>query len=137
MSAAVADLQPAHFSPQKLKKQALPMDDHGRFHLVLERTPDICRDVNQWRRPDSLLVAFAAETADHRENARRKLREKNCDLILLNDVSRADIGFGSDHNEMEVIFPDGRSEAWVRQSKMRIAEKLIFLLERLRGNAAG
>jgi phosphopantothenoylcysteine synthetase/decarboxylase len=132
MTAAVADLRPVNRREQKLKKEQLPTDARGHFHLELERTPDICREVNRWRRPGSLLVGFAAETNDHRNNARRKLREKHCDLILLNDVSRADIGFGSDHNELQVIYPDGRTEPWPRQSKNEIAGRLMVLLEELR-----
>ena len=82
MCAAVCDYKPAQYTPQKTKKQREP------FSLALEPTRDILASLTS-RPHDCLVVGFAAETEELRESAQRKLREKNCDLMVANDVGRA------------------------------------------------
>ena len=71
--------------------------------LELEATTDIAAELGRRKRAGQVLVAFAAETNDVLENARRKLEKKNADLIVANDVSRSDAGFGVDTNVITLI----------------------------------
>ena len=96
MCAAVADYKPAKVSAQKIKKGNAPLS------LDLIPTRDILASLAQDRQ--FLLVGFAAETNDIEENAQKKLRAKNCDMIVANDVSRADSGMESDENEVTIFF---------------------------------
>jgi len=75
------------------------------------------------------MVGFAAETHDLRTNAVRKLVEKHLDLIVLNDVSRADIGMGSDHNEVTVFDATGVVAEISRRSKPDVASAILDLVE--------
>jgi phosphopantothenoylcysteine decarboxylase/phosphopantothenate--cysteine ligase len=99
MAAAVADFRPAQAVATKLKKA-------GRDELTLkmEPTSDVLAGLAASRRPDQTVVGFAAEHgADALDEARVKLRRKGLDAVVLNDVSRADIGFDSDHNEVTIV----------------------------------
>src|SRR6266581_408020 len=94
MAAAVADYRSARVSPTKVKKAA------GPATLELVRTTDILRSLGQ-AKGERTLVGFAAETDHVIENARKKLREKNLDLMVANDVSREGAGFGTETNAAE------------------------------------
>lgn len=117
MSAAVADYRPAHVAPQKIKKGS------GRTTIELERTVDILADLAP-RKGHRLIVGFAAETESVLANAQRKLREKHLDLIVANDVSRADAGFEVDTNAVIVASVDG-SEELPLQSKDDVADRIL------------
>jgi phosphopantothenoylcysteine decarboxylase/phosphopantothenate--cysteine ligase len=105
-AAAVADYQPKTFSPQKIKKG---MDSGTELVLHLEKTPDILTKVGSMK-GDKILVGFAAETESLLDNARHKLMSKNLDLIIANNVTLADVGFGSDSNKVNILYRDGRVE---------------------------
>ncbi len=90
-SAAVADYKPSNVAGQKLKRT-------GPMILELLPTEDILAEVVRRRRPGQLIVGFAAETENTLENGRAKLLRKGVDAIVINDVSRAGIGFDSDNN---------------------------------------
>ena len=75
-----------------------------------------------------LTVGFAAETNNCEEHAKEKLERKNLDLIILNDVSRQDIGFNSDNNEVTVFDKDGKVAHFDKQSKANIAACLMELI---------
>lgn len=92
-AAAVADYRPKVVAPQKIKKGS-------PLVLELEPTPDILLEMGKRRRSDQVLVGFAAETEDLEENARDKLVRKNLDFLVLNEVSRAGVGFEADENEV-------------------------------------
>jgi phosphopantothenoylcysteine decarboxylase/phosphopantothenate--cysteine ligase len=100
MCAAVADFRAAKAAPAKIKK------NEGGWKLDLSPTVDILEELgrNKGRR---VLVGFAAETGDIAQNAVAKMRKKNLDAIVANDVSRTDIGFESDDNEVRIFFSDG------------------------------
>lgn len=100
MCAAVADFRAATVAPTKIKK------DRDGWKLELAPTVDILEGLgkNKGRR---VLVGFAAETGDIAQNAIEKMRKKNLDAIVANDVSRSDIGFESDDNEVRIFFSDG------------------------------
>lgn len=101
MSAAVADYTPVEISDVKIKKS----DDE--IVLKLKKTEDILQYVGSNKSDNQVLVGFAAETNNIKEYAERKLINKKADIIAANDVSRNDIGFDSDYNEMTLFFKDG------------------------------
>src|SRR5262245_1678512 len=119
MTAAVADYRVANPARQKIKKAS------GALSLTLEQTSDILSEVGARRRPDRLLVGFAAETEHGIEHARRKLREKRLDLIVLNDVSQADAGFDVDTNRVWLIGAEGEAEGWPLLDKEEVAARLM------------
>ena len=92
--------------------------------IELVATRDILASLAD-RQKNFLVVGFAAETNDVIKNARKKLREKNCDAIVSNDVSRMNTGFASDHNAVTVLFRDGRVIKIPRARKSKIAARLI------------
>jgi len=124
MVAAVADYTPAETSPQKLKKS----DDKD---IKLKRTKDILGSMRKVFGFDGVLVGFAADTEELRENALSKMQRKGCDFIVANDVSRKDIGFESDHNEVTVFHSDGSKNHIKKCSKRDIAEKILDKIESL------
>jgi phosphopantothenoylcysteine decarboxylase/phosphopantothenate--cysteine ligase len=128
MAAAVSDYRPAAVAPRKLKKQA------GPARLDLVRTPDILSSLGQ-AKAGRFLVGFAAETEDLAGNARRKLREKNLDLIVANDVSREGSGFGAEQNAALLIDRQGEAELPL-MSKRELAERIWDRIEALRGTEA-
>ena len=100
MCAAVADFKAKKTALAKIKKDSF---DH---RLELSPTVDILESLGK-KKGKRILVGFAAETDDLATNAREKMRRKNLDAIVANDVSRAEIGFESDDNEVRIFFPDG------------------------------
>ena len=116
LCAAVADYKPAAVSPVKIKKCA------SQVSLELIPTRDILESLGQRQNRQFLLVGFAAET-DHLEaNATRKLREKNCDMIVAND---ARIGMETDENELLILFRNGETKKISRAPKTFLARELV------------
>ena len=116
LCAAVADYKPAQVSPVKTKKRAAP------FSLELIPTRDILDSLGTRPNREFLLVGFAAET-DHLEaNAVKKLREKNCDVIVAND---ARIAMESDENELMILFREGEIKRFSRAPKAILARELV------------
>jgi phosphopantothenoylcysteine decarboxylase/phosphopantothenate--cysteine ligase len=118
MCAAVADYQPAEFIAQKMPKQRRP------FSIKLIPTIDILASVASARR-DFFVVGFAAETDDLEQRAREKLRTKNCDMIVANDVSRPDVGMETEENEVIILTREGAAERIARAKKEVLAGELI------------
>lgn len=117
-AAAVADYTPSAPSDQKIKK------DTGILNVTLERTRDILRDLVD-RKRDQIIVGFAAETENLEENAVAKLKAKGADLIVANDVSREDSGFGADTNKATLYFADGRTVDCDLMDKNDLAREII------------
>ena len=116
LCAAVADYRPAHVSPVKIKKRA------DGISLELLPTYDILQSLGRRQNRKFLLVGFAAET-DHLEaNATKKLREKNCDIIVANDTR---IGMETDENELLILFCDGETKRISRAAKTFLARELV------------
>jgi phosphopantothenoylcysteine decarboxylase / phosphopantothenate---cysteine ligase len=115
MAAAVADYRPATVSPTKVKKT------EGPATIEMVRTTDILRSLGQ-AKGDRFLVGFAAETDHVLEHARKKLREKNLDLIVANDVSREGAGFGGERNAAVLIDRDGGEVDVPPRSKRCLAD---------------
>lgn len=121
-TAAVADYRTRDVVPQKIKKT------QAQMALDLVKNPDILATIAE-EFPAVFVVGFAAETQDIEKYARGKLDAKNLDMIACNDVSRTDIGFGSDDNAMTVFFRDRAEGATLEKaSKDKIAEQLVALI---------
>jgi phosphopantothenoylcysteine decarboxylase/phosphopantothenate--cysteine ligase len=124
LCAAVADYKPANVSSTKIKK-------HGtKFSLELIRTRDILDSLGHRQNRQFLLVGFAAETDHVQENAAKKLRQKNCDIIVANDVSGANSGMESDVNEVTILFRNGEKEKISRAPKRIIARELVKIFSK-------
>jgi phosphopantothenoylcysteine decarboxylase / phosphopantothenate---cysteine ligase len=120
LCAAVADYKPAEVSPVKIKKCA------AQVSLELVPTRDILQSLGLQEDRKFLLVGFAAET-DHLEaNAAKKLREKNCDIIVAND---ARIAMETDENELLILFRDGETKKISRSSKTILARELVKIFQ--------
>lgn len=123
-TAAVADYRTEEAAPQKIKKTQEAMT------LSLVKNPDILATISL-ANPELFVVGFAAETQDVERYARGKLISKDLDLIACNDVSRADIGFASDDNAMQVFFSEHYKREPVtldKASKDHIAEQLVTII---------
>jgi phosphopantothenoylcysteine decarboxylase/phosphopantothenate--cysteine ligase len=118
MTAAVADYRPRRPAARKLKKSAAALT------LDLERNPDILSGLAR-RKGRRLLVGFAAETHDVVLEARRKLRDKRCDLIVANDVTAPGAGFGSETNQVRLVDAGGRDDALPVLPKEEVAERIL------------
>jgi phosphopantothenoylcysteine decarboxylase/phosphopantothenate--cysteine ligase len=119
LCAAVADYKPAAISPTKIKKRG------ENFSLELVPTRDILDSLGHWQDRQFILVGFAAETDHLEENAAKKLRAKNCDIMVANDVSSANSGMESDANEVTILFRDGEKKKISRAQKKIIARELV------------
>jgi phosphopantothenoylcysteine decarboxylase/phosphopantothenate--cysteine ligase len=127
MAAAVADYMPeAGAAGEKIAKQ------DGPLTMRLVRTPDILAELGRARGSSSspVLIGFAAETGDPRPRARKKLASKHIDLIVANDVSRADAGFDTDTNAAFLIAGDGEVELPL-MLKSELAGRILDRLEHL------
>ena len=124
-AAAVADYHIPHPPAHKMKKTA------ARLSLELEPTPDILAELGA-KKGDRLLIGFAAETDNMVAEARRKLREKNCDMIVGNVVSQAGTGFDSDENEVVLVTRAGETIPVERAAKRVIAARILDEALRLR-----
>ena len=115
MAAAVADYQPKHVSPTKIKK------DSPTLNLELVRTPDILAEV----KGSFVKVGFAAESEDIVANAKKKLKEKQLDLIVANDITDAESGFDADTNKVTLIDKQGKAEELPLLSKREVADRIL------------
>lgn len=128
-AAAVADYTPKAPADHKLKKTAEHLDA-----IELVETADILRDLSA-RKGDRVVVGFAAETDDLLAHARQKLERKGCDLIVANDVSRADSTFGSDTDRVAFVYPDRVEQMGtlpLEQVAAELLDRLGALLGRVR-----
>jgi phosphopantothenoylcysteine decarboxylase/phosphopantothenate--cysteine ligase len=132
MAAAVADYHVKDVASEKIKRT-------GTMELQLEPNPDILADLGSLRHASGkrtpLLIGFAAETENLLENARKKLTSKGVDAIVLNDVSRSDIGFNSDKNEVTIVTAND-TIAVPEADKLQIAQKILAAVVRLRQGTA-
>ena len=125
-AAAPADFRPKNVAERKIKKTGENMT------LELEATTDIAAELGRRKQPGQILVAFAAETNDVMDNARGKLIKKNADLIVANDVSRSDAGFGVDTNVITLITAED-VRALEKMSKRAAADAILSRVRELRG----
>jgi phosphopantothenoylcysteine decarboxylase/phosphopantothenate--cysteine ligase len=132
MSAAVADFRPAGPVSHKIKK------DQGIPELQLEPTEDVLNLLAERRRRDQVIVGFAAEHGDDAvELGRGKLERKRLDAIVVNDISRAGIGFDAEDNEVTILTVDGEQRHVPRSRKEHVARAVLDEVERLRTTREG
>jgi len=126
-AAAVSDYRPREISAQKIKKGAASLS------IDLVKNPDILLELGKAKADSSyILVGFAAETEDILTNAMEKLRAKNLDIIVVNDVTREDSGFRSDTNLVKIIYRDGSREELPLMSKDEVAGRILDRIKALR-----
>lgn len=122
LNAAVADYSPAHPAEQKIKKK------EAHFSLELTKTTDIAATLGAEKKPGQLLMGFALETDNERENALKKLHTKNLDWIVLNSLRDAGAGFGHDTNKITVIDKNGQTHEFALKTKTEVAEDLVNIV---------
>jgi phosphopantothenoylcysteine decarboxylase / phosphopantothenate---cysteine ligase len=127
MAAAPADFRPREAAGEKIHREGAELD--------LEPTDDILASLGERRREGQTIVGFAAETSGGVERAREKLERKGADAIVLNDVSRAEIGFESDENEVVIVERSGEHQIPLA-SKDEVAGAILDRVEALRAEAS-
>ena len=120
-AAAVADYKPHHQAEQKIKKQ----DDN--LVLTLDKNPDILKLLGQ-RKKHQILVGFAAETQNLLENAAAKVKKKNLDMIVANDVTMQGAGFSTDTNVVKLLYPDGKIESLGLMTKEEVGNHILDIV---------
>ena len=125
MAAAVADYTPIEVSSIKIKKQ------ETGFQIELTKTKDILQSIGSVKKDKQVVVGFALETNNEAENAIKKLKEKNADLIILNSMKDAEAGFGKDTNKITIFNKDGTSIAYEAKSKTSVANDIVNYIKRL------
>ena len=129
MAAAVADFRPKQVAEDKLKKR------DGIPQIELEAAPDVLAAVaGMGSRKPQRIIGFAAESRYLLENARFKLKSKKLDMIVANDISAPDSGFGAETNHVILLFPDKKEEPLPLMSKAEVAETIIARLAVLLDN---
>ena len=132
-AAAVADFKPREVAGQKIKK----IHPEDGMTVVLDQNPDILKTLGSVKK-QQFLVGFAAETQNLLENAAAKVKKKNLDMIVANDVSMKGAGFNTDTNIVKFLYPDGKIEALEILSKDDVAEILLDrVMEKRSGKANG
>jgi phosphopantothenoylcysteine decarboxylase/phosphopantothenate--cysteine ligase len=124
-AAAVADYRPASKAESKIKKR------DGNLQIELERNPDIIAEIGK-NKGDRILIGFAMETDDLISNAKKKLMEKNMDLIVANDLNTAGAGFQGDTNCVKLIGRDGAIEDVPLMEKIEVANRILNRIKMIR-----
>lgn len=119
MSAAVADYTPAQVAPEKIKK------NDSSLVIELKKTKDILKQLGQMKSNGQKLVGFALETNNEKENALKKLKEKNADLIVLNSLKDKDAGFGYNTNKVIIFDKNGNEHKFETKSKTEVAADIV------------
>ena len=128
MAAAVADYRVKNKSEQKMKKTS-----DSEITLTLVKNPDILKSLCERKKEemlkqvqhDRIIVGFCAESENLLENAKEKIQKKGCDFLIANDISRKDIGFSSDYNEVTILDKTGGIRKLERASKNEIAREIL------------
>jgi phosphopantothenoylcysteine decarboxylase / phosphopantothenate---cysteine ligase len=126
---------PADFRPKRAAGEKIHREGSGGLELDLEATEDILATLSARRRETQTIVGFAAETDDGLDRAREKLERKGADAIVLNDVSRAEIGFESPENEVVIVEASGKQHIPLA-SKEEIADAILDRIEALRSGSS-
>ncbi|MFA7659123.1 MAG: bifunctional phosphopantothenoylcysteine decarboxylase/phosphopantothenate--cysteine ligase CoaBC [Candidatus Gastranaerophilaceae bacterium] len=120
MAAAVADYRAKNVSKSKLKKTSA-----DEISIDLVKNPDILKEMASKKTAKQIVVGFCAESENVLENAKEKIQKKGCDFLVANDISRSDIGFSSDYNEVLIIDKKLNVEKIGRAEKPQIAKKIL------------
>lgn len=119
MAAAVADYRVKEVSPQKMKKGV-----NEELTLDLIKNPDILKGLCE-KKTHQCIIGFCAESENLIENAKEKITKKGCDYLIANDISRNDIGFGSEDNEVVILDKNGGMKRLEKASKSVIARQIL------------
>jgi phosphopantothenoylcysteine decarboxylase/phosphopantothenate--cysteine ligase len=119
MSAAVSDYKPVARAETKLKKS------DSSLEIKLQPTRDILAEIGKLKNPGQIIAGFALETDKEEENARKKLKSKNLDLIILNSLRDAGAGFKNPTNKISIFFKDGRVLHFPLKPKREVAQDII------------
>ena len=119
MAAAVADYKPAEVATQKIKKQS------DEMMVRLKRTDDILGTLGKHKKDVQLLVGFALETENEKENALKKLAEKGADLIVMNSLRESEAGFGKDTNKISIFYKTGSQKEFEAKPKHLVAKDIV------------
>ena len=119
MAAAVSDYRVENVSEQKIKKQG------GEITLKLVENPDILQEICRNKLPQPLIIGFCAESENLIENAKTKIQKKGCDYLIANDISRKDIGFNTDENEVYIIDKNLNINHIEKDTKLNIAKRIL------------
>lgn len=119
MAAAVADYRVKNYSDKKIKK-----DNKGTISLELVKNPDILAEVSK-KKSRQIVVGFCAESDNLIDNAKKKIAKKGCDYLIANDISRKDIGFNSENNEVSILDKDGNIKNLSKASKRSISRQIL------------
>ncbi len=122
MSAAVSDYRPKEFSKQKIKR------DNQEITLILEENPDILAELGKNKKDGQIVIGFSMETENLLENSIKKLKKKNVDFIIANDLSKEGAGFGTDTNIVTIISADGKIKELPLMSKHDVANAILDLV---------
>jgi phosphopantothenoylcysteine synthetase/decarboxylase len=128
MCAAVADFKPREVCARKIKKS------EGLDRIELIPTRDILATVALPQNRRVIVGGFAAESDDLARNAQKKLREKRCDFICANDITRMDTGFDANENELTLFFKDGSQRHFERAPKLELARDIVKICVSLAEN---
>lgn len=134
MVAAVADVRPKKSVLEKLKKDPSTGRITSLGTLELEATPDILAGLGATKQPGQVIVGFAAETDDLLEHAQSKLKTKNVDLIVANNVAEPGVGFGHDTNAVTLVYPDRPPRQVHLADKRLIAREVLDSVVRIRNS---
>ncbi len=119
MAAAVADYRVKETASQKIKKT-----DEDEINITLVKNPDILKEISA-KKQGQIVIGFCAESENLIENAKEKIAKKGCDYLIANDISRKDIGFSSDYNEVTILDKNGGMKKLERADKMTIAHQIF------------
>lgn len=125
MCAAVADYRPESFSDEKIKRKA------EELFIGLVPNADIAAALGKMKKNNQVLVGFALETNDEKQNSLKKLINKNLDFIVLNSLRDKGAGFNHDTNKISIIFKDGKTENYDLKSKADVAFDIVDQIIRL------
>ena len=120
MSAAVADFTPTQKISGKIKKQDL----QDNYSIHLKKTTDILKWLTS-NKQNQFIVGFALEAENEIENGKKKMAEKNCDMLVINSASKQDSGFGGDNNTISILSKDGKLKNYEPMSKEKCAENIL------------
>lgn len=121
-SAAVADYKAKNYSNEKIKKTGYDLN------LIFERDRDILKTLGDMKE-NQILVGFAAESSNLKENAKGKLEKKNLDYIIANDISKPETGFASDENKVTIISKSGEEVSLEKMSKREVAKNIFDIIK--------
>ena len=125
MAAAVADYTPVEVAANKIKKA------NNELVIELKRTKDILKSLGEKKSSGQVLVGFALETNNERDNALGKLKSKNVDMVVMNSLNDAGAGFGTDTNKISIFDKSGKEFEFELMSKKEVAKNIVDTLIQL------